>query len=300
MKVGLVTASYDLTYSITVLNGPGDLSKQHSESQVQYASAQANRIVPTLDGRFAICTNPFLLVYDPKGNKTSSFNGHQTNVTDAVFTDNQFYTCSEDRTIKFWSKSSSRSHGCISTGASLNALALLPDKNTLAVCNEKGAVELYDVRNNERLSAYTIAQSPVRSMAITKDGTKVLAAMQNGTVHFLNIEDNKNLKHDKEFVAHKGIPLRLVISPDERYFVTTGNDSTVKLWDLQTGESAGAFETPDMTKYIWDAAFTPDSKWLCTGGTDKCARVWDVQTKELLAHFVWHKKGITALNVIQY
>ena len=69
-------------------------------------------------------------------------------------------------------------------------------------------------------------------------------------------------------------------------------------FDVYVGTTT--FETPDMTKYIWDAAFTPDSKWLCTGGTDKCARVWDVQTKELLAHFTWHKKGITALNVITY
>ena len=300
MKVSLVCASYDLTYSITQLNGAGELSKQHNETKQAFATAQANRIVPTTDNRFAICTNPLIIIADPRGSKAGSYNGHQTNVTDAVFVENQFYTCSEDRTIKIWGKNVCRPQCSISTGASLNAISILPDKNTLVTCNEKGAIEMFDVRNTaERLSAISIASCPVRSMAVAKEGTKIIAAMQNGTVHFIS-NDNATMKDEKEFIAHKGIPLRLVVSPDEKYFVTTGNDSAVKLWDLNTGDSAGSFEAQDMTKYVWDAAFTPDSAWLCTGGSDKIARVWDVQSKTLLAHFEWHSKGITALNVIKY
>ncbi|EAX91916.1 LST8 protein, putative [Trichomonas vaginalis G3] len=302
-KVSLVVASYDLHYSVTQLNGPGNIATQHNDSYNAFGNSQANRIVPTNDGKFAICANPLIIVVDPKGSKLQQFNGHQTNVTDAVFSDNNFYTCSEDRTIKVWNKTTSRSTLSISTGSALNAIALLPTKTAVVVCNEKGQIEIYDIVKGDRLAFISIATCPVRSMAVTKDGTKVYAATQDGQVHMLNLKyENKQYEFSEfeKFEAHKEIPLRIILSPDETLLVTTSSDSQVRMWDAATGKSAGEFTCSDMKKFVWDAAFTPDGKMLCTAGTDMSARVWDVQTKALLAHYEWHKKGITCLNVITY
>lgn len=301
-KVSLVVCSYDLHYSMTQLNVSGNLAQQHNDCKLSVGNSQANRIVPTNDGKFAICTNPLLIIVDPKGPKNQSFNGHQTNVTDAVFSDNNFYTCSEDRTIKVWNKTSSRFTLSISTGSALNAIALLPSKTAVIVCNEKGQLEIYDIQKSDRLASFTIASVPVRSMAVTKDGSKIYAATQDGQVHFISLKFENNVYEFTEtetFEAHKGIPLRIVLSPDETMLVTTSSDSQVKMWDAATGKPAGEF-TADIKKFVWDAAFTPDGKMLCTGGTDMIARVWDVQTKTLLAHYEWHSKGITCLNVITY
>ena len=300
MKTSIIAASYDLNFSITPIIS--DLSNSKFEAKQSLGSAQANRIVTTEDSKFAICTNPSILIYDPKSLNSRSivYQGHQTNVTDVVFNGNTFYSCSEDRTCKIWSRSSPRPTGTISTSSSLNSINLTPCKNYLITANEKGQVEMFDIRNAEKVNSIKISTVPIRSLALTQDGKKFVAVTHNGLGHIYSILDN-NFEKISEFEAHPGaIPLRVVISPDSNSFVTTGSDSIAKLWDINNNQLKDVFKNQNMTKYLWDAAFTSDSKMLITGGTDKFIRVWDISTKEILATFDWHAKGITCLSIINY
>lgn len=298
-KVVLVTASYDLNFYLTPIGSQKEIQEPHF-NKVQLGPAQINRIVQADQTKIAFCTNPAVIIYDTNGGKSVHYCGHQTNVTGIVFSGDKFYTCSEDRTIKAWTMGIGRMQASIGTGASLNGIELLPDGNTLATCNEKGVIELFDLRRpSEASSSLSLANTPVRSMAATKDGQKIVAVTHDGKGYFVRIE-NGSLTKELDFDAHAEIPLKVTISPDEKHFVTTGSDSKVKMWGMEKAESEGEFEAADMTKYVWDAAFTPDSRMLCTGGTDKIARVWDVETHEKIGQFEWHSKGVTALCVATF
>ena len=67
---------------------------------------------------------------------------------------------------------------------------------------------------------------------------------------------------------------RVAISPDGRYVLSVGQDSTVRLWDLPGGREVARLV--GHTNLVARAAFTPDGRSAVTTSLDGTVRVWDV------------------------
>ena len=143
-----------------------------------------------------------------------------------------------------------------------------------------------------------ISQVPVRSIAVTSDDKTVIAACQDRNTVILNMDNEIKEVHRSEF--HNDIQLRVVLSPNEKTFVTTSADSTAKIWSMENFQLLHALSDPDQKKWIWDAAYTKDSACVVTGGTDKSIRLWNVNDGHLYRDHVLgiHNKGITALTIL--
>jgi WD40 repeat protein len=59
--------------------------------------------------------------------------------------------------------------------------------------------------------------------------------------------------------------------------LTTGEDNTVRLWDVQSGKELRRFTTNDL---ILSAAFSPDGKFVLTGSNDGSVQLWDADTSQ--------------------
>jgi len=65
-----------------------------------------------------------------------------------------------------------------------------------------------------------------------------------------------------------------VLSPDGRWVVSAGHDTTACVWEAATGRWL-----PPLLQHegsVGCASFSPDGRWVLTAGTDGTARVWDV------------------------
>ena len=66
-------------------------------------------------------------------------------------------------------------------------------------------------------------------------------------------------------------------SPDGLQVVLGSVDNTVRIWDVETGQTVtGPFE--GHTDEVWSVAFSPDSKKVVSGSWDKTIRIWDAET----------------------
>ena len=76
----------------------------------------------------------------------------------------------------------------------------------------------------------------------------------------------------RSFVGHSGVVNGAAVSPDERRLVTTGDDGTVRLWDVETG-----LELFALGKHAGKGtgvAFSPDGTRIASTSADGSLRIW--------------------------
>ncbi len=72
----------------------------------------------------------------------------------------------------------------------------------------------------------------------------------------------------------------VAFSPDGRLLASGGEDTTVKLWDPETGQAGRTLA--GHTGRVADIAFSPNGMLLATGSYDETTRLWDPMTGSLL------------------
>ena len=109
---------------------------------------------------------------------------------------------------------------------------------------------------------------PVQSLYFTKDGRQLYSADLTGLVKIWDLKTDTLLK---SFKTQRQLS-EMALSPDERFILTCGKDSTAKIWDLNgvllntlKGHSAP----------VTSVAFSNDYQWIATGGGDQTARIWN-------------------------
>ena len=78
--------------------------------------------------------------------------------------------------------------------------------------------------------------------------------------------------------------MSVAFSPDGHRLASASSDSTVRIWDTDTGKEIGAPLTGP-TNEVDTVAFSPDGHRLASGGLDATVRIWDTDTgKESARH----------------
>jgi WD40 repeat protein len=136
-------------------------------------------------------------------------------------------------------------------------------------------------------------------------------------------------------LGHSTVISSVAFSPDGRYAITGGLDTTMKLWDIETGREvrtfAGHADRVDAVAYspngryaisghyigrmkLWDVvtgkelrtfsersnnvlsvAFSPNGQYILSGGWDKTLKLWDVATGMELRNFAGHSDKVSSV-----
>jgi len=135
----------------------------------------------------------------------------------------------------------------------------------------------------------------VRSIAVAPDGSKIVAANNQGRCFVWKLGDKDTSSFDplQKLEAHKSYILKCLFSPDMKYLSTTSADHTVKLWNVKDFTLAKTLQGHQ--KWVWDCAFSADSVYLVTVSSDQTARLWDVAQGETARTYTGHSKAITCV-----
>jgi WD40 repeat protein len=180
------------------------------------------------------------------------------------------------------------------------------DGTRLATASSDATVRVWDSTTGKELARVS-HKSSVKSVVFSPDGTQLATASSDATVRVWDSTTGKELirvipestgKKVAGVIEHSHAE-SVVFSPDGTRLATSGNDTTVRVWDATTGKELLRVIHKDLVplRMVYKVVFSPDGSRLasaCEGGT---ARVWDSTTgKELLRI----RHGIVLLGTVMY
>lgn len=100
----------------------------------------------------------------------------------------------------------------------------------------------------------------------------------------------QNWKCIQSLSAHSDWVKSIAISPCSQRFVTGSFDSTLKLWNLETGEHQQTLDYHD--RGIFAVAVSPDGKTLASTSWDKTIKLWELPSGDLIDTLTSHSGSV--------
>ncbi len=205
------------------------------------------------------------------------------------------------RLDNFWILHSLQGHT-----AGVLSVAISPD-GEYALSGGDDALRQWDVETGECLRVFEGHAGTVKSVAVCPDGRYAVSGSEDLTLRLWDMETGECLR---VFEGHTGIVKSLELSPygldinyvrsvaissDGEYVLSGGDDQTLRLWDMETGECLRVFE--GHTDTVNSVAISHDGRFLLSGSDDNTLNIWELdwayEFNELPENaYAWNSKGI--------
>jgi WD40 repeat protein len=179
-------------------------------------------------------------------------------------------TGSYDQSIRLWDLSTGKESRILNGhNGPVFDLAFDPTGRLLASASGDRTVKLWDVAKGERLDTFSQPLKEQYSVAFMPDGRHVIAGGVDSRIRVWKLSDSAK-EGTNELVeslfAHDGPILRLAVSRDGRWIVSSSEDRTIKVWDAAHYEQVARFsKQSDWTTAL---AISPDNTTLVAGRID--------------------------------
>lgn len=195
-----------------------------------------------------------------------------------------FATASYDHTIRLWQAHSGLLKRVLQhTDSQVNAMAISPDKRTLAAAGFQ-TVRLYDLVGNHSQHFHQFESLPknVSAIGYNKTGRWMHTGGEDGNCRIWDIRDNSSVVQCSRTYKAKSIINTVALNPVNEHQVFIGDSAGhIYLWDLRSERDNQLHFQPDPLATIRSIAVNNEGSYfaalLCSG---KC-HVWSIKANPL-------------------
>ena len=201
----------------------------------------------------------------------------------------QLASSSSDRCIRLWDSTTGH---CITMldchSSNVLSVAFSPCDRMIASGDDDGLVKLWDIHTGTCLLQLAGHTSRIRSVVFTTDGKRLISGSADRTIKIWDWQTGVCLKtltgHTAPIETIAICPTFPTPCPPDKsaqphqtdVLASSGEDGTVRLWNLATGECFQMWQGHD--RRVWSVAFAPDGKILASSSEDETIRLWNAET----------------------
>ena len=269
------------------------------EAKARFGKGAATEIQYSPNGtRFAVASTIGIWLYDAgTGQEIDLLTGHSGFVSCIAFSPDgkTLASGSEDNTIRLWDTIiGEHKKTLMGHTRRVNSVSFSPDGKILASGSGDATIRLWDINTGTHKQTFKGHTGYVSSVSFSPDGKTLASGSADSTICLWHVNTGVLIK---KITGHKTgifkkvlgkiglleIPddtyvLCVSFSPDGKTLASGSRDNTIRLWDVNTGESKQILR--GHRGFIDSIAFSPDGSVLVSGGWDKRG-LWDTTTGEL-------------------
>ena len=138
-------------------------------------------------------------------------------------------------------------------------------------------IRIWDTERGKQIGAALKGHTgTVRSVAISRDGKKIVSGSDDKTIIIWDTETGKQI--GKPLEGHTGGVTSVAISQDGKKIASGSFDNTIRIWDAETCEQIGE-PLEGHTERVYSVVFFDNDKKVVSGNEDGTIRIWDLKEK---------------------
>jgi serine/threonine-protein kinase len=139
-------------------------------------------------------------------------------------------------------------------------------------------IRTWDLTSGRELKQI-LADGAIHSLDVAADGRFALAGLNNGSVHYLDLDSGTVVR---TFQIHGAAVGWVGFSPDGKHGLSSSDEGTARMWKLTDGAEVAQFRV--RSKQARAGILLPDGRRLLTADSRGALELWDLSTRKQIKH----------------
>ncbi len=183
----------------------------------------------------------------------------------------------------------------------VSAVAFSAAGSRALTASHDGSLIHWDLATGKAIVRLDVQGGKITDVALSPDGRSALSVARDGELIRWDLHDAAEIAR---FVGHGDMVWDVALLPDGKRFVSISGapgpsvdsrDTSVRLWDIATGEQLQTIELPLVT--LFQAAVTPDGKTALVTSPAPVVLMLDVETLEEIGQLQGHEGLVPAVDI---